>query len=854
MTNASLRYKFLSAKELRNAATNKFISILVAVTVLVFGAQVHAGQFAPAPQIIAQYDRSFIERSGAQTFGEMLDTGIIRYFFTGGRNLLVMVNGRPYTTTGGNLDTLPLSAIERIEVLRAESLGTIAGQAAVRGAFNLVLRDDLDGFDFRSVVRKPTRDGGEALQGSAVWGGAIGTEGHMTFGIDIFDRSEIAGKDREHSRSQWTKGGSFSDAKNVSIGGNTLFAFDTGGEQRTAALGECEEEHGYTGKLKNPGWGRPDDEGCGYAYGDVWWDTPSYQQKNAILNLSHPLGEQSEFRMDANFTDGREKFRYAPSVGSFYFRIPSALNDEGELGGIKLDNNQFVVVAHRFIGHGNREWLTDTEEYDFSANISGQLAENLGYDAGISAYSYDYSLIGNTFVHTPTIREKIQDNEYNLADPLDKTTKHTNAIRDSSVQEEDNATVKYRDLRFALEGTTPGIGERNLAWTAGVEFSDVDVRKKLEFVGNDGEVYDVDDVLGSSGTSYAGKRDAKGAFAEVSFPLSDSLDIRAAARTDDYSDVGKLRARRLGAEFRLSETTTLRGSLSTGDGSPSMYALHSTAAQDHPFVDCLPTDEERAQGACNPSANAAQVRRYTTGNPDLNPSKSKRTSFGFGNRNGPFYFVADWYRLITYDLPASNDSTWAILNLKKCGGENLSEEERANLPEEELKNCVHVVSGRHIIYDSFANVIKTEVTGLNTRFGNRFETDWGFVAFRGFWRYVSKSTEEDMNQKRDYPLPRHAVRIVTSAGRGNVTGYWGLNYRSEIKNQSGSGEFPSWLGHDLTLDWKNPGGYENTRITFGVYNVTDTKLSTNTTIPGSHDGPVAAGWGRTFFATLNVRF
>ncbi len=845
MTNASLRYKFLSAKELRKAATKKFISILVAVAVLLFGAQVHAGQFAPAPQIIAQYDRSFIERSGAQTFGEMLDTGIIRYFFTGGRNLLVMVNGRPYTTTGGNLDTLPLSAIERIEVLRAESLGTIAGQAAVRGAFNLVLRKDLDGFDLRSVVRKPTRDGGEALQGSTVWGGAIGTGGHMTFGIDIFDRSEIAGKDREHSRSQWTKGGSFAGAKNVSIGGNTLFAV-VDDERRTASLGKCEEEHGYTGELTNPGWGKPTDKGCGYAYGDVWWDTPSYQQKNAILNLSHPLGEQSEFRMDANFTDGRSKFRYAPSVGSFLFLVPSGFKVTLDDNEITLDAGQLAGVAHRFVGHGNRDWLTDTKEYDLSTSISGQLAENLGYDAGISAYSYDYSLIGNTFVHEPTIAKEITLGSYDLQNPLDPSNK--GAIENSSVQEEDNATVKYRDLRFALEGTTPGIGERNLAWTAGVEFSDVDVRKKLQFVGNEGQVYSVDEVLGSSGTSYAGKRDTKGAFAEVSFPLSDSLDIRAAARTDDYSDIGKLRARRLGAEFRLSETTTLRGSLSTGDGSPSMYALHSTAAQDHPFVDCRPSVAERDQGACD-SVNATQVRRYTTGNPDLNPSKSKRTSFGFGNRNGPFYFVADWYRLTTYDLPASNDPTWAILNLKECEGN-----EDGTLDEDKRRDCVHIDNGRYTLYDSFANVIKTEITGLNTRFGNRFETDWGFVAFRGFWRYVSKSTEEDMNQKRNYPLPRHAVRIVTSAGRGNVTGYWGLNYRSEIKNQSGSGEFPSWLGHDLTLDWKNPGGYENTRITFGVYNVTDTKLSTNTTIPGSHDGPVAAGWGRTFFATLNVRF
>ena len=116
---------------------------------------------------------------------------------------------------------------------------------------------------------------------------------------------------------------------------------------------------------------------------------------------------------------------------------------------------------------------------------------------------------------------------------------------------------------------------------------------------------------------------------------------------------------------------------------------------------------------------------------------------------------------------------------------------------------------------------------------------------RGFWRYVDSSDE---------PLPRHAVRIVPSVGLGNLTAYWALNYRSEIDNRSGGGKFSSWTGHDLTLDWKNAFGYENMRLTAGVYNVTDAKLSTNTADPTRHDGPTAAGWGRTFFATLNLKF
>ena len=103
-----------------------FLTALFVVALLQTSAA-EAGSLAPAPRVVAKYDRNFIERSGAQTLQELLDTGIIRYFLTGGQSLLVLVNGRPYTTTGGDLEPLPLSAVERIEVLGGDSLGSIGG-------------------------------------------------------------------------------------------------------------------------------------------------------------------------------------------------------------------------------------------------------------------------------------------------------------------------------------------------------------------------------------------------------------------------------------------------------------------------------------------------------------------------------------------------------------------------------------------------------------------------------------------------------------------------------------------------------------------------------------------------------
>ena len=820
------------------------IAALAAAAIFAAG-QAGAGTLAPAPQIVAEYDRGFIERSGAQTFGEMLDTGIIRYFFTGGRDLLIMVNGRPYATTAHDLDSLPLSAVERIEVLRGESLGTLGGHAAVRGAFNLVLRKGLDGFDVRTVARMPSRDGGDARQGSVVWGGAVGA-GHLSVGVDILEREEIVGSTREHSRSEWTEGGSFAEARNVSVGGNTVYVFDRSEDAlRSVPLGACDPARGYTGPLSNPPGIDTGDRGCGFAYGDFWWDSASYNQENAILGFDHPLGEHAEFHVNVNITQGHSAFRYAPSVDVFSVspgeRLLDAINATAREADPTFEATEEDVfsVGHRFIGHGIRDWKTDTEEYDVSASVEGRIAEGLGYDVEIGAWKLDGSVRGDTFVDAEIIRREIEAGRYDLTDPLSTDSDHLRAIERSSLREEEDFGGAYLGARLALEGAGPGFGGRASAWTAGVEFADVEAHRLLAFRAADGRTRDVNGVLGSGGTSYDGERNTVGAFAEVSLPLASGVDVRAAARADEYDDVGGLRAWRLGAEYRPTDIVTLRGSWSTGDEAPSMHHLHSTAAQDHPYVRCVPESGPPPRN-CDTS-NYRQVTRRTSGNPDLEPSRSERRSIGAEARGGPFYLVADWYWLTTSDLPGRHDADWAMLNHPEC-------------PPGGGAGCIERAAGDIAIHESFANIVRVEISGLNTRFGARAETGWGFVAMRGFWRHVASSKEYIAGEGRPYPLPRNAVRIVTSTGRGNLAAFWAVNYRGEIENRRGDGRFRSWTGHDATLDWKAPLGLEGARVTAGVYNLTDAKLSTNTANPAATDGPRAAGWGRTLFLTLNMRF
>ena len=105
-----------------------------------------------------------------------------------------------------------------------------------------------------------------------------------------------------------------------------------------------------------------------------------------------------------------------------------------------------------------------------------------------------------------------------------------------------------------------------------------------------------------------------------------------------------------------------------------------------------------------------------------------------------------------------------------------------------------------------------------------------------------------------YVIARNAVRVGVLVQRGDLSAIWTANYRSGFKNRTGTGTFGSWTGHDVVLDWADPLELEGARISAGVFNLTDTQLTTDTANPNSTDGPTAAGWGRTFFFTLNVQF
>ena len=830
----------------------KIQSRLVIFTILaaLAGTSAWSGSLGPEMRVVASRDRDFIERSGAQTLDELLDTGIVRYFYTGGQTLQVLIDGRPYCTSDCDLDTLPLSAIERIELLSGESLGRF-GTTAIHGAINVVMRKDMDGFETRAVTRIPAKEGGNSWQGGVFWGGPLGEEGgHVTIGVDVLKRQEIPSRSREFSRSLWQEGGSFDEAANVSVGGNTVWVvqYDADGEFegiRTVALGDCDPAKGYAGPLRNPPGAWDDgDLGCGFAYGDIAWNTTDFEQRTAIVNLEQPLDDRNGLFLRGLFGQADAAFRYAPSIGVFSIDPPASVIEEinRAAGETIADNDDRFSIGHRFVGHGNRDWLWGYDEHDIVAGIDGRLTDDLGYEASVTTYRLDGSLVGNTLVHADRAREEIASGRYDVVNPSEPADPdaHQQAIKRTSLQEEEDWGSDYLGAVLALEGRTFAIDDRKVAWAAGLEMGMAKAHSILRFRDNEGMTHDVNEVLGSGGVSYSGERRAAGVFGDMSVPLTGNTDFRVAANAYEYDDVGGLEAFSLAAEHRPTDVVTLRGSWGAGDKAPSMRHLHSTASQDHPYVQCDPGPGSPPRSACS-APNPRQVTRETEGNPQLEPSEIERFAIGTEFRRHPFFLDVEWYRLSRTGLPGLRDPNWAMQNLDECSDGQQS-------------SCIARTGGDITLHDSFANIVDTEIRGITTRYRADLETDWGEIVLSGAWRHVTDAERRIEGNDERYATSRNMARVRFEARRGDLTATWTTNYRAGFRNQSDTGNFDDWTGHDLALDWNEPMGLDGARITAGVFNLTDAGLTIDTANPSSVDGPEAAGWGRTFFLTLNKSF
>ncbi len=749
--------------------------------------------------------RRDIELSGIKRVTDLLGRsafnsfGLRRPLVLGTGRSIILVNGRRVADSGADLDTIPISAVERIEIFN-DSASALYGGEAIGGAINIVFKKDYEGLEIQLNAGRPRAEGADSEHLGVLWGISVG-EGNLTLGADIFRRDEVRDADRDYSRATYEPGGSFAESEGVSVRGNTVFIRQDDGGRISAPLNDCDESV-YTGELTDPPGGFSGTV-CGFAYANTAWHLNRRRDDSVFMNFSYPLGDTADIYIEGRATKQELRLQYAPVPGDFRF-APNEILRNSLIENIEgLDESNFpehITVAHRFVGHGNRQWDSDTEEYDVALGLRGDIKDSIGYDGYIHYNRYESVGTGRTFIHEPIIRAAVASGDYDIQNPFSETEEHLDAIRESSVRTKGKFETDYIEGGMELDGPLFELMGNRLRWSAGLQVAKEDMSNANEYFNLRGEPVPAEDVLDGTSTSLTADRRRLSAFGDILVPLGDRLDMSFALRHDDFDDVGGAFSHRIATLYRVIPNIALRASWSEGAQPPSSALLHIEEFAFYPFVCDADTP--------TPDCPRDQVRVTSSGNPDLEPDKAESFGAGVSAGWGPFSADFDWFRLRLYETPSLLDTQF-VVSLERSG----------RLNEYPGLRVIRLDGRLDEIHNPLTNSGETDMDGFTARLGGDLKTGLANFTLNANWIRVTNYESRVGEEVQPGDIPRNRIHVLLRADRNDLAVQWNTHAVTSFWNNTRTKRFRRWIGHDIALNWRNAFGFNRFELTGGVLNI-----------------------------------
>ncbi|MCZ6889488.1 MAG: TonB-dependent receptor [Gammaproteobacteria bacterium] len=760
------------------------------------------------------------ERSGDSING----TAFVNLRGLGRDRTAVLINGRrvPGNPLDGSaavdLNTIPLEAVERIEIL-TDSASAIYGADAIGGVVNVVMREDYDGVDLTIGTEQPSRDGAQTDFFSMTFG-ASNDKGSVLFAAEWFKRDPIFDADRSYSRVNVMDNPNGGlprhdvDTTGVSGFGNTFLETD---DSASFPAGPCPTDTYIP--ISNP-FGVPG-PACGFGYADLSMQTGGYDRISTFLNAHYEMVPGHDIYLENRFTDKNSIGRYAPVAGAFLVADDAPLNPT--LGTPEQRN---LVLLHRFTAHGNRDDTVSVREVDAVLGVRGAFANDaVNYDAYARHYNYSAPEVGRTYVITSIIEDLVASGDYNFVTPMDPS--NADAVNLSAATLHRDIETEVTEFAAKFDGFVFDLSAGQMGWAAGAEVAKETYQ----------DVYDrfreAMNTLGSGGNTARGNRKRWALFGEVSIPVIDTLEVGVASRYDDYDDVGSEFSPQISVRWQPIDSLVVRASWGEGFKAPNLNDLHSELAfSSETVTDLLRCD---AQGVDEASCPDSQVEEYTGGNPELVPEQSE--SFNIGvvvTPIEPLSISLDWYRVKIDDAVETLDL------------QDVLELERLNqLPTGVIVNRSPTINGVPGVItrcegsplsapdcgliNVFGNLATKEVQGLDFRFHYDLETNrTGTFAFHLEWAHLLKFDEValpggatfDRPGTRQFPENRATFNALWSMGQFNVN--YVFRWIDATDGVTAGSRYPKFSTHDLIGIWHAP---FNGMLTVGIRNIGNEKPS-----------------------------
>ena len=776
----------------------------------------------------------------------------------GSQATLVLLNGRRLPTfplpdfqvTFANLDTIPITAVERVEVLKVGG-SAVYGSDAIAGVINIITRSSYEGIEVGGSDQASLQNGKFGERTASLTGG-IGNydkDGYNIFGtVEWFQRDSVF----------WH--------------GNVLGSINPEYKQVAPAVGST-SSYSYAGVLDGKALapascGLPLTAGgaCPYDRFSRFQAVPAAKRVNAILGGDLRLGGNTQWHTELQLSDVKVRYESAyATYGSiaapiswlnlatgqtktFYERglpLTNPLNNTGE----DEDNNDF---RYRFADSGAGE-STHTTSYRLLTNLKGDLG-NWSYDAAVGVmggHAHDRSR-GN--FSESGFAQEVGDPGHVITDQADPHAGELTPVAADFFNVTNGYKIGGPNSAAVLATLFPTYGfdgtyrQFFIDGSANTELMQLPAGPLQLSIGAEARHESMvltptsnlksSDIVGFSLSQSDGSRNFEAAYTELQVPILKTMTANLAARVDKFPHISAHISPRANLEYRPVDILKLRGTIETGFRAPNLQeSAQSSKSAFQPGV----TDPKRCPAATqianqlrqdaidNPQNADEDLRKaeqiqgnecntsvaiIAQNNPALKPETSISKSFGAVLQVTRHWSVAADYwnieRRNEINLKSVNDllnsgDTTSVTRLPTNADGSVNPVTDPTFTQQQLTDFNITSPAIASVKLQYGNLFKTRTSGVDVGFTGDVDTPIGKwtstleATYTANWQTYSPTRNGTGawgdNLAGRYGYPRWQTTLSNSLAVGSVTHSLIWRHRSETSLQ---GDFndPSFTGDD----------------------------------------------------------
>ncbi|OYZ19597.1 MAG: hypothetical protein B7Y39_11665 [Bdellovibrio sp. 28-41-41] len=558
------------------------------------------------PSAVKTLKKEVLENSGTTTVSDVLrdtsaaSTGVTREASggnaaavnniglrgLGANRTLILLNGRRLpkdpTTEAVDLNLIPQSAIERVEILK-DGASALYGSDALGGVINFVTKKNFTGNELQTFYSKPNGKGGENL-GVSLLSGTASERSEFLINLSYTRKEKVFGKDRD-----LTKDGLSSNGSTAAWSDGTTFS--------VTPESECPPD-----LLRTSSSGKR----CFFRYNEIATTRPEVGQFSLLTDYTYRTDSSWKI-YNRNIVVTKDiAWSYAPTPDNgFNLAFPTGIPS----------NASVRKISYRFMEAGDRENKDTERNYSVLVGTKGNVTDIWEADVSVGVSRVERKNLGKGgYIDKNIIVNLIKNGTFNPLAPKGSRGDMTSAIAETSqLSVSDLSTV---DVVFT--GEVGEMANGPIGAAVGVSAFNEKLIQTPDAKLARG------DILGSSGSEDSGARDVSSVFGEFSLPITSTAEIDLAARADNYSDFGSSINPKISGKVKVADSTLLRASVGAGFKAPTLIEINSARSEGfQQFID-------RVRCANDPANGCASEQYFVISGGNKNLKEEKAITGGIG--------------------------------------------------------------------------------------------------------------------------------------------------------------------------------------------------------------------------------